>query len=74
VADIEIERLASGEYKAVASPILARATNDALGRILDTQRRTLAQEDFAALACLRDTLANCLASGKAYEGSLSTYE
>ena len=61
-------------YDLTLSTRMARATNDALGRILDTQRRTLSQEDFAALACLRDTLSSCIASGKTREGVLSTYE
>ena len=62
------------DYKAILSPTLTTRTVTALNRLLDTHRRNLPAEDFAALACLRDTLANCLASGKAYEGSLSTYE
>lgn len=61
-------------YHAAFSAPFARYANDALGRILDTQRRTLSQEDFAALACLRDTLSSCIASGKTREGVLSTYE
>lgn len=53
---------------------MMRRTVTALNNLLRTQGRTLPAEDFATVACLRDTLAQTLASGKTCEGRLSTYE
>lgn len=57
-------------YHAALSTRMARRTNDALSRIVDAQKRTLPAEDHEALGLLRDTLSNCIASGKAREGVL----
>lgn len=72
-ADLRTERVGLGFQATLSKPLTTR-TVSALGRILRTQKRTLDTEDFAALACLRDTLAQTLASGKPYEGRLADYE
>ena len=57
-------------YLAAISSRMARRVNDALGRLLDTQKRTLYADDHEALGLLRDTLSNCIASGKPRAGVL----
>ena len=70
---ISVRKLFEG-YESVSSADFTRRTVTALNNLLRTGSRELPQDDFATFACLRDTLAQTLASGKPYEGRLATYE